>query len=103
MALQGPGNRYEVVERESFAADWERGVEEGWINPMADHVTLQIIKERLSDHPWATRPISGWPANARAITFPRSVVNQQDTVDIYYEILEDDGKVWLERILPTFE
>lgn len=103
MTSQGQGNRYEVVERESFASDWQRGVEEGWINPMADHITLQAIKERLSGSPWAANPISGWPTNVRTITFPRSIANQQGTVDIYYEILEDDGKVWLERILPTSE
>ncbi len=103
MQRVGGGGVYQVLERESFDADWQRGIEEGWINPMADHATLQIIKERLSRLPWATNPISGWPANVRTITFPRSIANQQNTVDIYYEILEDDGKVWLERILPTSE
>jgi hypothetical protein len=101
MRVQGSGGGYRLEERDSFAADWRRGVETGWINPMADHVTLQAVKERLTHSPWTTNPIPSWPDNVRMIRFPRSVADLRNTVDIYYEILEDDRVVWLERILPT--
>ena len=103
MQRQGGGGLYQVLERASFEADWKRGIEEGWINPMADHVTLQAIRDLLSRTPRATESIYGWPENIRTIKFPRSIMYQIDTVSIYYEILEDDRTVWLERILPTIE
>ncbi len=103
MQRAGGGGVYQVLERASFDADWRRGVEEGWINPMADHVTLQAIKDLLSRTPRTTDTISGWPENIRAIRFPRSIVSQQDPIDIYYVILENDRTVWLERMLPIFE
>ena len=101
MQRAGGGGVYQVLERDSFDADWRRGVEEGWINPMADHVTLQAIKDRLTQLPWAPYPTAEWPNNVRRLTFPRSVADRRDTVDVFYEILEDDRTVWLERILPT--
>lgn len=101
MQMPGSGSGYRVEERASFAADWQGGVEEGWINPMADHVTLQAIKDRLSHLPWTPNPTPGWPDNVRRLKFPRSVADQRDTVDVIYEILEDDRTVWLERMLPT--
>lgn len=103
MQMPGSGSGvYQVLERESFDADWRRGIGEGWINPMADHVTLQAIKDLLSRTPKTTEAISGWPENLRAVRFPRSIEFQQDPIDTYYEILEDYRTVWLERILPIF-
>ena len=101
MQRAGGGGVYQVLERESFDADRRRGVEEGWINPMADHVTLQAIKGRLASLPWTPNPTAEWPHNVRRLTFPRSVADRRHTVDIVYEILEDDRTVWPERILPT--
>ncbi len=103
MQRAGGGGVYQVLERDSFDADWQRGIEEGWINPMADHVTLQAIKDLLSRTPRVTDSVYGRPENIRIIRFPRSIMYRADTVSIYYEILEDDRTVWLERILPTIE
>ena len=69
--------------------------------PEADHVTLQAIKGRLANLPWTPNPTAEWPHNVRRLTFPRSVADRRHTVDIVYEILEDDRTVWPERILPT--
>lgn len=51
MALHSERNRYRVEQSEEFNRDWEKGVSEGWINPMADPVTLMKIKEILSYRP----------------------------------------------------
>ncbi len=37
----------------------------------------------------------------RIIRFPRSAVYEQGKVEVQYEILEDDGRVWLMRIRPV--
>ncbi len=98
MMPPGGRRRYIVAERESFNSDWRRGVAEGWINPMTDAVVLQAIIESLSRSPHASQPIPGWPFNVRTIRFPRSARYEQGRVEIQYEILEDDGRVWLEGI-----
>ena len=99
--LPNRNRRYDVLERATFQADWQRGVAEGWINPMTDAVVLQAIKESLSRSPYASQPVPGWPANVMAIRFPRSAIYEQGKVEIQYEILEDDGRVWLRRIRPV--
>ena len=101
MRTVGGGGVYQVLERESFDADWRRGIEEGWINPMADHVTLQAIKEHLAQHPKATEPIDGLPENVRVIGFPRSARRATGRLEIEYEIIEDDGIVWLVGVNPV--
>ncbi len=101
MALPDRGRRYIVSERATFRSDWQRGVAEGWITPIADAVVLAAIRERRSKSPRAARHIAGWPDNVRAIRFPRSASYEQGRVEIRYEILEDDGRVWLERIRPV--
>ena len=89
------GRRYVVVESDDFDADWERGISEGWINPMADPVTLTVIKEALAYSPWAPSVVPAWPDNMRAIDFPRSAVHPFGRLRITYEIVEDDGEVHL--------
>ena len=101
MQMPGSGSGYRVEERVSFAADWQRGVEEGWINPMADHVTLQMIKEVLSRMPRTGGHVRGDPENVLVVSFPRSVRYEQGRSEIIYEVLEDDRTVWLERIRPV--
>ena len=101
MALPDRNRRYIVEERASFQSDWRRGVAEGWINPMADAAVLAAIREHLSRSPSAALRIADWPDNVRAIRFPRSAAHEQGRVEIQYEIMEDDGKVWLARIRPV--
>lgn len=102
MALHSERNRYRVEQSEEFNRDWEKGVSEGWINPMADPVTLMKIKEILSYRPWASRGIvPGLPANVCTITFPRSAVYELGRVQVVYAIIEDDRVVNLRRLYPT--
>lgn len=101
MQRAGGGGVYQVLERESFGADWRRGIGEGWINSMADQVTLQAIKEHLAQFPKATEPIDGLPENVRIIGFPRSARRTTGRLEIEYEIIEDDGIVWLVSINPV--
>ena len=101
MRTSGSGSDYRVEERNRFTADWQRGIEEGWINPMADHVTLRAIKEHLAQSPMAAEPIDGWPENMRIIGFPRSARNATGRLMIEYEIIEDDAAVWLDSINPV--
>ena len=101
MAFRDSRQMYQVSEREGFNADWERGLAEGWINSMADHVTLQAIKEHLAQSPKAAEPIQGWPENVRIIGFPRSARHESGRLTIEYEIIEDDGIVWLDSIYPV--
>ena len=101
MALPNRDSRYIVEERASFQSDWQHGVAEGWINPMTDATVLATIREHLSRSPRAAPPIAYWPDNVRTIRFPRSAVHEPGKVEIQYEIMEDDGKVWLSRIRPV--
>lgn len=98
MALPDRNRRYIVEERTSFQSDWRRGVAEGWVNPMADAAVLAAIREHLSRSPRAALYVADWPDNVRAIRFPRSAVHEQGRLEIMYEIMEDDGKVWLAHI-----
>lgn len=101
MVLPDRNRRYVVEERASFQSDWQRGVAEGWINPMTDATVLGVIREHLEKSPRAARYISGWPDNVRAIRFPYSAAHERGRVEIQYEILEDDGRVWLMRVRPV--
>ncbi len=67
---------------------------------MTDATILETIKEHLSNSPQAARHVPGWPGNARAIRFPRSAIHEHGRVEIRYEIVEDDRRVWLVRIRP---
>lgn len=101
MQREEGGRVYEVLARQSFEVDWSRGVEEGWINPMADPTTLQAVKQVLSRRPRSGARILGEPDNVMAIRFPRSARSEQGRLEISYEILEDDRTVWLEDIRPV--
>ena len=87
--------RYAVIETVDFAEDWSRGVAEGWINPMADSVTLRVIKEALERAPWGPSAADGWADNIRAVSFPMSARNPFGRVRIRYEVVEDDREVRL--------
>ena len=101
MRTSGSGSDYRVEERTSITADWQRGVEEGWINSMADPITLQAIKEVLARRPQSGSRVPGEPQNVMAFGFPRSVRSEQGRLEIIFEILEDDLTVWLEHINPV--
>lgn len=101
MTLPNRSRRYIVSERATFQSGWQQGVAEGWINPITDAVVLATIREHLSRSPRSARHTPGWPDNVRAVRFPRSAVHERGRVEIQYEILEDDGTVWLERIRPV--
>ena len=92
---------YDVRERTGFQSDWARGVSEGWINPMADANTLQALRVHLARSPHAAPVIPGLPDNVRLITFPRSATHSLGRVELRYEIVEDDLKVWLESMDPV--
>lgn len=92
------GRRYSVITCDEFDADWERGTSDGWINPMADPVTLAAIQEALAYSPWAPRAVPGWPDNMRAIDFPRSAMHPSGRLRVTYEIVEDDGEVRLRSV-----
>lgn len=98
MALLEPGNYYDVAENERFGAFWRLGVAEGWINPMTDAVVLQAIKDTLSRVPGAGAHIPGEPENVRTIRFPRSARYEMGRIEIGYQVIVDDRKVWLDRI-----
>ena len=100
MELPDRDRRYFISERASFNVDWRQGITEGWVNPMTDSTVLAAIREHLSRSPWSAPQVPGWPDNVRAIRFPRSAVYEQGKVLMRYEILGDDGRVWLERIRP---
>ncbi len=100
MVPPGGRRRYIVAERESFNSDWQRGVAEGWINPMTDAVVLTAIRDSLSVSPHSAHSVPDLPANVRTVRFPRSARYEQGRLEIEYEILEDDGRVWLARIRP---
>lgn len=101
MRRAGGSGVYQVQERGSFDADWRRGIEEGWINSMADPITLQAIKEVLARRPQSGSRVLGEPQNVMAFGFPRSVGSAQGRLEIIFEILEDDRTVWLEHINPV--
>ncbi len=87
--------RYAVIETVDFAEDWSRGGAEGWINPIADSVTLRVIKEALERAPWGPSAADGWADNIRAVSFPMSARNPFGRVRIRYEVVEDDREVRL--------
>ena len=95
MSQPNQGGRYSVIETDNFAADWMRGCNEGWINPMADPTTLITIKETLAFSPWKPPAMIGWANNIRAIYFPRSVREPVGRLRVRYEIVEDDREVRL--------
>ena len=101
MVLPDRERRYIVSDKVSFQSDWQRGIIEGWINPMTDPTVLETIREHLSKSPRAARQVPGWSDNTRAIRFPRSAIHEHGRVEIRYEIVEDDRTVWLERIRPV--
>lgn len=101
MALPMGSGRYRVEESPDFGQDWSRGVAEGWINPMADQITLEVIKENLATRPRSGQDQPGLPANVRFYTFPRSAAYDQGRVRLQYSIIEDDRKVMLERLFPV--
>ena len=101
MPLPYRGKRYIVSDRETFQNDWQRGVMEGWINPMTDPTVLGTIREHLAGSPGAAPQIPGLPDNVRVIRFPRSAVHENGRLEIRYEIVEDDGRVWLTAIRPV--
>ena len=101
MTLPTRSGRYRVDEGPDFQRDWSRGAAEGWINPMADPVTLQAIKRHLSLRPLASRVLADAPANVRYLSFPRSPVSEQGRVSLIFSIIEDDRRVVLERLRPV--
>ena len=101
MGLPDRIRHYIIEERTSFHSDWQRGVAEGWINPMVDASVLAAIREHLSTAPRAALYVTGWPDNVRVIRFPRSAAYEQGRLEVQYEIMEDDSKVWLMRISPV--
>ena len=101
MALPDRSSNYIVEERASFQSDWRRGVAEGWINPMVDASVLAAIREHLSRSPRAALYVTDWPDNVRVIRFPRSAAYERGRLEVQYEIMEDDSKVWLMRISPV--
>ena len=100
MALPMGSSRYRVEESPHFGQDWSRGVAEGWINAMADHVTLGVIKEHLATKPLSGQDQPGLPVNVRFYTFPRSIAGQGRII-LQYSIIEDDRRVMLERLFPV--
>ena len=100
MTLLMPGGPYRVDESPGFQDDWSRGAAEGWINPMADPVTLQAIKRHLSTRPLASGVLPDAPANVRFIYFPRSAASEQGRVMLRFSIIEDDRLVVLEGLVP---
>ena len=98
MGLPSHGREYMVSEKASSNSDWQRGIEEGWINPVADVSTLAVIRGHLSKSPNAALQTPGWPDNVKAIRFPRSAIHERGKLEIGYEVVEDDGAVYLEWI-----
>lgn len=101
MALPMGSGRYRVEESPRFRQDWSQGVAEGWINQMADPITLGVIKENLAVRPRSGQEQPGLPANVRFYRFPRSAVYDQGRVILRYSIIEDDRRVMLERLYPV--
>ncbi len=97
MASPNDSSQYDVRETEQFAADWRRGVELGYINPMTDAADLLFFKRRLAQRPDSGRLLPNTPINLRAIPFPRLV--GPPIIEMWYSIVEDDRAVYLEAIL----
>ena len=95
MAQRNSRGTYAVIETHDFAEDWSRGVDEGWINPMADPLMLGAIKQALERAPWGPPTADGWADNIRAINFPMSARNPFGRLRILYEVVEDDREVRL--------
>ena len=93
--------RYRVVKSEAYLNDWRLGCRDGWINPNADHVTLQYIEDALSRRPWAGPRLPGMPANVRVWSFPRSAVHKRGLVNLLYAVIEDDLVVEMQRLWPV--
>ena len=100
MVLMMGSGHYRVDESHQFNQDWSQGVTEGWINPMADSITLGFIKENLATRPLSGQVQHGLPANVRFYTFPRSAAHNWGHVILRYSIIEDDRTVTLERLFP---
>ncbi len=97
MTSPNDANLFDVRETDQFAADWQRGEELGYINPMTDSADLLYFKQRLARRPYSGRRLPDTPVDLYSLPFPRLV--GPPIIELWYSVVEDDRAVYLESVL----